>query len=310
MNLKTIYSTSPARGWLPWAFLAPVVCLALAIVTEIPSALFLERFGFLDAQGEPAGTQGLMALLLVSFITWMLAVAAWIAFVERRNAGTIGLAKAGAAAGLSGGLVSGIVMPLAVVACIWLAGAYEPVALFPATRSPGALIAIAGLFVGFLVQASIEEIIFRGWLTSVITRRTNLIVAVLISSLLFTLMHFSRGQPWLVTGNVLLFALFASVWSISSNNIWGVMGWHTGWNWMVATGFDVPVTGLDAGVPALTVSLVPAGPDLLTGGAQGPEGSIFCTLFLVCGILFFARRIARKQGDVGPDHNIPAGAQV
>jgi membrane protease YdiL (CAAX protease family) len=310
MNLKTIYSTSPARGWLPWAFLAPVVCLALAIVTEIPSALFLERFGFLDAQGEPAGTQGLMALLLVSFITWMLAVAAWIAFVERRNAGTIGLTKAGAAAGLSGGLVSGIVMPLAVVACIWLAGAYEPVALFPAARSPGALIAIAGLFVGFLVQASIEEIIFRGWLTSVITRRTNLIVAVLISSLLFTLMHFSRGQPWLVTGNVLLFALFASVWSISSNNIWGVMGWHTGWNWMVATGFDVPVTGLDAGVPALTVSLVPAGPDLLTGGAQGPEGSIFCTLFLVCGILFFARRIARKQGDVGPDYNTSAGAQV
>ena len=310
MNLRTIYSTSPARGWLPWALLTPVICIALAIATEIPSTLFLERFGFVDAQGEFVGAQGLTAMLVVSFITWLLAVAAWIAVVERRNAGTIGLTRDGAAQGFYGGLGVGVVMPSAMIACIWLAGAYEPGALFPAAQSPGALAAIAGLFVCFLVQASIEEIIFRGWLTSVITRRRNVIVAVLLSSLLFTLLHFSRGQPWLVTGNVLLFALFASAWSISSNNIWGVMGWHTGWNWILATGFDVPVTGLDAGVPALTVSLAPAGSDFLTGGAHGPEGSILCTLFLVCGIIVFAWRIARKRRDVGPDHNKPAGAQI
>lgn len=310
MNLKTIYSTSPARGWLPWGLLAPVICLVLAIVTDIPSSLLLERLGFVDASGEPVGSQGLMALLMVSFTAWMLAVAAWIAFVERRNVGTIGLTRPGAAAGFSGGLVAGVVMLSALVACIWLAGAYQPGALFPAAQSPGALVAIAGLFVCFIVQASIEEIIFRGWLMSVITRRTNVICAVVLSSLLFTLLHFSRGQPWLVTGNILLFALFASAWSISSNNIWGVMGWHSGWNWILATGFDLPVTGLDAGVPALTVSLTPAGPDLLTGGAQGPEGSIICTLFLVCGILFFAWRIARKWRGIGPDHDKPADAQI
>lgn len=301
MNLKTIYSTSPARGWLPWGLLAPVLCLVFAIVTEIPSALILERFGFLDAQGEFVGTQGLMALLLVSFITWMLAVAAWVAFVERRNAGTIGLTKKGAAAGFNGGLAVGLIMPAALVGCIWLAGGYELNALFPAAQSLSALVAIAGLFVCFVVQASVEEVIFRGWLTSVITRRMNLICAVLLSSLLFTLLHFSRGQPWLVTGNVMLFALFTSVWAISSNNIWGVMGWHSGWNWILATGFDVPVTGLDAGVPALTVSLAPTGMDLLTGGAHGPEGSIVCTLFFVCGIIFFGWRIARKQRYGGSD---------
>lgn len=310
MNLKTIYSTSPARGWLPWALLAPVICLVFAIVTEIPSTLFLERFGFQDAQGELAGAQGLIAMLLVSFVTWMLAVAAWIAVVERRDADTIGLTRAGAAQGFYGGLVVGVVMPSAMIACIWWAGAYEPGALFPAAQFSGAIIAMAGLFVGFLVQASIEEIIFRGWLISVITRRTNLIFAVLLSSLVFTLMHFSRGQPWLVTGNILLFALFASAWSISSNNIWGVMGWHAGWNWIIATGFDVPVTGLDAGVPALIIPLAPVGSDFLTGGADGPEGSILCTLFLVCGIIFFVWRIARKRRDVGPDHNKAAGAQI
>ena len=310
MNLKTIYSTSPARGWLPWALLAPVLCIVFAIVTEFPSTLFLERFGFQDAQGDYVGTQGLMALLLVAFITWMIAVAVWIAFVERRNAGTIGLTKAGAVPGFYGGLVAGVVMVAALVACIWLAGAYELGAVFPAAQSLGALIAIAGLFVGFIVQAGIEEIIFRGWLTSVITRRTNLIYGVLISSLTFTLVHFSPDTSWLIMGNTLLFALFASVWAISSNNIWGAMGWHSGWNWILATGFDVPVTGLDAGVPALTVSLTPVGTTLLTGGAEGPEGSIFCTILLVCGIIFFAWRIARKRRGVGPDYNEPVGTQV
>jgi uncharacterized protein len=310
MDLKTIYSISPARGWLPWGLLAPVVCLALALATEIPSGLFLERFGFLDGRGQPAGTQGLMAVLLVSFITWMLAVAAWIVFIERRDAGTIGLTRAGAAAGFSCGLVAGVLTLSAVVACIWLAGAYQVTGLLPAARSPEALVAIAGLFLCFLVQASIEEIIFRGWLTSAITRRINLIFAVLLSSLLFTLLHFSRGQPWLATGNIFLFALFASAWSISSNNIWGAMGWHSGWNWILATGFEVPVTALDAGVPALTVSLDPAGPDVLTGGAQGPEASIFCTLFFVCGIIFFARRIVLKRRDIGPDQDQPVVAQM
>ena len=310
MNLKTIYSTSPTRGWLPWALLAPVLCIVFAIITEFPSTLFLERFGFQDAQGDYVGTQGLMALLLVAFITWLLAIAAWIAFVERRNAGTIGLTKAGAVPGFYGGLVAGVVMVAALVACIWLVGGYEPGALFPAAQSPGALIAIAGLFVCFIVQASIEEIIFRGWLTSVITRRTNLIYGVLISSLTFTLVHFSPDTSWLIMGNTLLFALFASVWAISSNNIWGAMGWHSGWNWILATGFDVPVTGLDAGVPALTVSLTPVGTTLLTGGAEGPEGSIFCTILLVCGIIFFAWRIARKRRGVGPDYNEPVGTQV
>lgn len=300
MNLKSIYDMSPARGWLPWGLLVPFICIVLTLLTEIPSALFLEQFGFVDAGGEPVGVQGLMALLLVSFISWMLAVAAWIAFVERRDAGTIGLTRARWAARFAGGILIGVVTPSAVVACIWAAGGYEPVALFAAFQSPGALTAIAGLFVCFLVQGSIEEIIFRGWLTSVITRRMNLIFAVLLSSLLFTLLHFSRGQPLLVTGNVLLFAVFASAWSISSNNIWGAMGWHAGWNWILATGFEVPVTGIDAGVPALTVSLAPTGPDLLTGGAQGPEGSIFCTLFLVSGIIFFTWRIMRKRNDDGP----------
>jgi hypothetical protein len=61
------------------------------------------------------------------------------------------------------------------------------------------------------------------------------------------------------------------------------MGWHAGWNWLLAVGFEVPVTGLDAKMPALLVKLVPQGSAYLTGGTQGPEGSVLCGLFFVVG---------------------------
>ena len=36
MQLRSIYSPAPSRGWLPWGLLAPVVCLVLAIATQTP----------------------------------------------------------------------------------------------------------------------------------------------------------------------------------------------------------------------------------------------------------------------------------
>jgi hypothetical protein len=73
------------------------------------------------------------------------------------------------------------------------------------------------------------------------------------------------------------------------------MGWHAGWNWLLAVGFEVPVTGLNAGLPALLVQLNPKGSALLNGGAQGPEGSLWCSLFFAAGIAYHLWRARRPQ---------------
>ena len=59
------------------------------------------------------------------------------------------------------------------------------------------------------------------------------------------------------------------------------MGWHAGWNWLLAVGFGLPVTGLDVGIPALLVDLQAEGRSWLTGGAQGPEASVLCLVYFV-----------------------------
>ena len=106
-------------------------------------------------------------------------------------------------------------------------------------------------------------------------------------------MHFDPGVGWLFDANVFLFAALACCWSISAGNIWGVMGWHAGWNWLLAVGFEMRVTGLDGHVPALLVKMTPKGADYLTGGFEGPEGSVMCSVLLLAGIAFLALRRGR-----------------
>ena len=48
---------------------------------------------------------------------------------------------------------------------------------------------------------------FRGWLLSAIARKFNVTLAVILSSAVFCLLHYGPGQPWLVTLNLVLFAL-------------------------------------------------------------------------------------------------------
>src|SRR5262249_46316333 len=157
---------------------------------------------------------------------------------------------------------------------IWIFGGYTQGGIAPALGDGNALKGIGLLLLAFAVQSSVEEILFRGWLLSAITRKLGFVVAVVLSGALFALLHYSPGQLPLVTANVFLFAVFASLWAWRVGNIWGVMGWHAGWNWLLAVGFQVPVTGIDVGLPALVVKLIPQGPAYLTGGTQGPEGSI------------------------------------
>lgn len=76
------------------------------------------------------------------------------------------------------------------------------------------------------------------------------------------------------------------------------MGWHTGWNWFGGTGFDVPITGLESGLPALVVKLVPVGPAYLNGAGEGPEGSVFTVALLaVASLILLSLARSRKQND-------------
>ncbi len=58
-------------------------------------------------------------------------------------------------------------------------------------------------------------------------------------------------------------------------------GGKPGWNWLLCTGFGLPLSGTNPIEPALITRLVDQGPKLLTGGAYGPEASVVTIAALV-----------------------------
>jgi uncharacterized protein len=297
---QIIFSEEVPKGWLPPSIAAPFICIFLVAISMLPGDLGLTYLGLTDTTGSPLGPLG-FCLLLVSFIAMGLAVFGWVRWVEKRSLASVGLCGDGRLKKFLIGLAVGIAMMGAIVTAIALSGGYRVADLAPAFASPAALGWIALLLAGFIVQASVEEFIFRGWLLSTIMRRWNATAAFILSSAAFTFLHFSPRTPLLVLVTTFVFAIFACAWVRRSNSIWGVMGWHTGWNWFGGTGFDVPITGLETGLPALVMQLVPVGPTYLNGAGEGPEGSVFTlALLTAAGLSLLLPTKARERKGIDP----------
>ncbi|HTT98580.1 MAG TPA: type II CAAX endopeptidase family protein [Rhizomicrobium sp.] len=295
MTQRILYTPDTAKGWMPWGLLVPFLIIFFVVLTGIGPEIAMGKAGLLGADDNPNGLLSFILFLTIPFGLLALAVLGWIRFVERRSFASAGMVADRSLGRFLAGHLTGVGMASAIVAGIWLAGGFQAGAIAPAFQSPMALASIAALCVSFALQSSAEELVFRGWALSAIAPKLGIVLAVILSSAVFLLLHSGRGAAPLVYLNTGLFALFACAWAIRRGHIWGVMGWHSGWNWILAVGFESRVTGLDTHLPALFVQMHSTGPGYLTGGADGPEGSIVCTAVLLAGIAWFALRRTRSN---------------
>ena len=286
---QTIFSPEPHRGWLPAAWLSPLICILLVAFSSVPIDIGLEWIGLIDARGKPLSHVGFLLFLLLPFAAMGAAVWAWSRFVERRSLATMGLTGRQGLRKYLVGLAIGIGMVALAVLLIWIAGGFVSNDVLPAFSSPSSLVWIAILLACFAFQSGVEEFIFRGWLLSTATRRWNVAAGFIASSVAFTILHFSPHQPVRESIMAFTFGLFACAWAWRAGSIWGVMGWHAGWNWFTGVGFAIPITGLDLNLPALLVELTPNGSDALTGGPAGPESSVLTIGLLAAGTLLLLR---------------------
>jgi membrane protease YdiL (CAAX protease family) len=289
LRSSDLYDTSPARGWIPWGALAPLLALTFVILSQLAGIPLIEPFVSLDPLGNPRDPLALLAYTLVPFALLATIVLVWVRFIERRPFAAIGLRGAGAPRAFAWGHAVGMLSIVGIVTLIALSGGLHPTGGPTAWSAPASLGVVGLLLIGFAIQSSVEELLFRGWLLSVLTRKFNVIGGVVLSSLLFALLHFTRGEPWLVNVCDFAFGVFACAWALRYRSIVGVMGWHAGWNWLLAVGFGLPVTGIDVGTPALLLDLKLQGPAWLSGGAEGPEGSVFCLAYCVLAIVWLRR---------------------
>lgn len=291
---NTLFSAQAVR-WRGWQQATCLVGMVLIVASNLFGSWLLHRLGLLDDDWTPISITALIVYLVLPFgLLWLL-IGAWVRGVERRPLASIGLGGRQRGRDFAAGYAVGLLGMAGIVLAIALAGGYRVLTLGAAFASPEAVFGIVCLIAGFALQSSAEELLFRGWLLAVPATRGRLLLAVALSSALFTLLHYGFGQALLVTVNNALFALFCCAWVIKTGQLFGVMGWHSAWNWLNAVGFEQALTGMDVGIPALIVALERTGPAWLNGGSEGPEGSVFCTLFFIGGLLWLLRPERRPQ---------------
>jgi hypothetical protein len=146
-----------------------------------------------------------------------------------------------------------------------------------------------------------EELLIRGYWLQNLRAGLNLSLGVLLSSALFALAHsFNPNMSWQALLGLFLSGLFLAYGYLRTRQLWLPIGLHLGWNFFEGTVFGFPVSGqYSYQVIRQTVS----GPDIITGGAFGPEGGLIllpALLLGTAGIFWYTKnRIPVQQEATG-----------
>jgi hypothetical protein len=147
-----------------------------------------------------------------------------------------------------------------------------------------------------------EELISRGYWLQNLRAGLNLSLGVLLSSALFALAHsFNPNLSWQAFLGLFLSGLFLAYGYLRTRQLWLPIGLHLGWNFFEGNAFGFPVSGqYFYQLIRQTVS----GPDIITGGAFGPEGGLIllpALLLGTVGIFWYTRNRNRVQQQVIED---------
>lgn len=207
-----------------------------------------------------------------------------MAQIEGRSPGVYGLPLSGAFGKLFWkGCLIGLAEVSALIGLIAAFGGYSfgDVALHGKELLRwGMLWAVLFVFVGLF-----EEFLFRGYTQYTLAESISFWPAAIILSLLFGRVHLNNpGENWVGVAGVVMIGLIFAFALRRTGNLWLVVGWHASFDFGETFLYSVPNSGIVFQGHFSNSSL--HGPNWLTGGSAGPEGSVFS--FLTMGILAFA----------------------
>ena len=229
---------------------------------------------------------------LFSFVIILFLFIFWVKVIEKNALSSLGFVKRNWLKYLVWGIMISLVQ-MGVIALVYQVSGIGSFVLNELSLEP--LLFILGLFPFWLLQGGTEEVATRGWLLTRIAARTNLPLAIAISSSLFGILHMGNaGVTFLSVLNIILDGVLAGLLFIYTDSIWLVVAQHGTWNYVQGNllGFQVSGTGAEASIFSFTMG---SGADWLTGGAFGAEGSIITTLVLLVSLVIVYRLGERKE---------------
>lgn len=243
---------------------------------------------FVRTMAQAAGEFVLFLVLL--FLAWIMSK------IERRKLGVYGLPlQRSAVRGFIRGYFVWGFLPLAILLSILRA---MHVFYFGAVSALNYQILGWGVlwFFFFLLVGFFEEYSFRGYFLFTLADGIGFWSGAIIQAILFARVHMGNSGETRVgiiaTG---IFALFAAATLWRTGNLWLAVGAHAGWDWGQSFFFGVNDSGLQ--VPGhLFNPHLSQGPDWLTGGSVGPEGSVVTlVLWVLMAVLFLVLYRKRRE---------------
>jgi membrane protease YdiL (CAAX protease family) len=225
----------------------------------------------------------LVLFLVFLFLAWVMSK------IERRNVGVYGLP-------LQRSVISGFIrgyflwgfLPLALL--LFILRGFRIFYFGNLSPMNSQILGWGALwFIFFLLVGLFEEYSLRGYLLYTLADGLGFWPAAIIQALLFARGHMGNGGETkigiIATG---IFAMFAATTLWRTGNLWLAVGAHAGWDWGQTFFFGVNDSGLKATGHLFNPSVV-QGPDWLTGGSVGPEGSVVTlVLWVLMTVLFLA----------------------
>ncbi|HEM6088787.1 TPA: CPBP family intramembrane metalloprotease [Streptococcus suis] len=269
--MKTAFISEKAKSRFNLNFiLSPITALVLMAVAETVGyfAFMPLFFIFIDNAFVT------LSLELFAFAFISLAIILWARFVEKSSWLGLGMTKKGAFKDFILGWGIGAAM---LITCVLLMWGFGAIRISSVQFSPQLFGEFLVLVLAWSVQGTTEELLTRGWMFSSLSAKYNIPVGALVSSLFFTFLHLGNdGISLIPLLDLTLFAILASLVMLKTGNLWVISGIHAAWNCFQGNFFAFPVSGTQAGQAFIAVETY--GPDWLSGGAFGVEGSIISLL--------------------------------
>jgi hypothetical protein len=168
-------------------------------------------------------------------------------------------------------------------------------------------------FIGFIFVGVFEEFSFRGYMQSTLQSSIGFWPAAIILSIVFGAIHLGNsGEAKIGAFMAGCFGLVAAFALRRTGNIWYPIGMHASWDWGETYFYGTPDSGILAQGHFLSSSF--RGPEWLTGGSVGPEGSWFVFLVMILWaiaihFLFPAKPASIERTTTGADVRV-SGARA
>lgn len=239
--------------------------------------------GSLDAQGVLTQWLTLSAALIATFV--------FLRLVEKLPWSTIGLHRGAASpskmvrgTALGAGAIGVAALMLVAVQQLQIVAAPD-----------GSWWGTAGHAAAVLAPAAFfEEVLMRGYLFSVLRRTGGWKIALIVTSVVFGLLH--AGNPGADAQSmlaVIVAGFFLGAVFLAMGSLYAVGAAHFAWNWTMAGLLHTPVSGLP--MPTPDYRTIDSGPDWLTGGAWGPESGLAAIAIMFVALFYLFQRNLRRM---------------